>query len=72
MPKQLYITRDINGRQEIEKLVSLNPDKYEWRELHETLEAYRDYCFKTTNDWSEYITQPDQLKTFGEWLTTEL
>lgn len=72
MPKQLYITRDIDGKQEIEKLVSLNPDKYEWRELHETLEAYRDYCFYCAKDETGYITQPDQLKTFGEWLTTEI
>jgi len=70
MPKQLHITRDINGRQEVEKLVSLNPDQYEWRELHETLLAYRDYCFACCGQ--AWYTEADQLKTFQEWLTTEI
>ena len=64
MPKKICITRDIEGVERVEKIVSLNPDKYEWKDFYEMLDKYADYC--------QNLTEGDFRKTFKEWLDTEI
>lgn len=52
----------------LKKLVSLNPDRYEQRPLNRLIKdygAYREYCGR-----ADIINPP--IKTFKEWLATEI
>lgn len=66
MTKKIVITRDIEGVEEVEKIVNLNPDKYEWKDFYKMLDGYSRYCYEvgTFNGYG--------LKTFKEWLDTEI
>ena len=72
MSDKICITRDIEGVERVEKLVSLNPDRYEWKDFYIMLDAYREYCFLAANSEIMKYTEPGQLKTFKEWLDTEI
>ena len=72
MSNKICITRDIDGVERVEKIVSLNPDRYEWKGFYEMLDAYREYCFYGAKSEIMKYSQPDQLKTFKEWLDTEI
>lgn len=64
MNTKITITRDMNGKEEVEKIVNLNPDKYEWRDFYEMLDEYAFYC--------NNIEAGRHYKTFKEWLSTEI
>jgi hypothetical protein len=66
MIKKICITRDIEGIERVEKIVSLNPDKYEWRDFYEMLNDYSWYCVNCGR--MDVIG----FKTFKEWLDTEI
>ena len=66
MSNKICITRDIDGVERVEKIVSLNPDRYEWKDFYEMLDAYSKYCFYE----GQYFRELG--KTFKEWLDTEI
>lgn len=67
MAKTICITRDIEGVERVEKLVSLNPDRYEWKDFYEMLDSYAQYCNELGKNYPN-----DNYKTFKEWLDTEI
>ena len=67
MSKNVCITRDIDGVERVEKIVSLNPDRYEWKDFYEMLLEYSGYCYR-----AGYSRTEDNYKTFKEWLDTEI
>ena len=69
MSKKICITRDIEGVERVEKIVSLNPDKCDWFDFYEMLNAYASYCYQCGA--RDYISL-SEVKTFKEWLDTEI
>lgn len=64
---KICITRDIEGIERVQKIVSLSPDKYEWKDFYEMLDAYSIYCYEIGRDYPD-----DNFKTFKEWLDSEI
>lgn len=64
MSKKIIITRDIEGNEAVEKIVSLNPDKYEWKDFYKMLDDYAYYC--------NNIEAGSYYKPFFDWLLTEI
>ena len=69
MNKLITITRDIEGAEKVRKIVSVNPDKYEWKEFYKMLDNYAIYCYSCGE--SHYV-DVTQIKTFKAWLDTEI
>jgi len=67
MSNKICITRDIDGIERVEKITSLNPDKYVWKDFYVMLNKYSLYCYQIG------INQNiSELKTFKEWLDDEI
>jgi len=66
MSNNLNFTRDIDGIEEVEKLVSLNPDIYKRMDVLPLLDEYSIYCYNLGS------IKADSYKTFKEWLMTEI
>lgn len=54
----------------IKKLYSLNPTRYTTIQLTKALEDYHLYCESFMN--SQLRRETDKLKTFKQWLLTEI
>lgn len=65
--EKICITRDIDGIERVEKIVSLNPDRYEWRDLYLMLNQYAEWCLFLGHKGESCVS-----KTFKEWLTSEI
>lgn len=53
----------------VKKLWSLNPDEYHFITLEEAIEKYKIYCISCIK-YADMTT--NQVKSFQEWLATEI